>query len=148
MTCIPPAIAFKTYPNPRCTLRAHLQERRHRWNTNTYTDTEISKASVWAIRHRRSRNCYMLILRIRKANQSLRPDAASAPRQFPWLATARVRRSLRWTFLRPRFSRRERQPLASPTCSRAYKKNDQAFVGQKNGAVVRGLMGYGRFDGL
>ena len=34
------------------------------------------------------------------------------------------------------------------TRSRAYKKNDQAFVEQKNGAVVRRLMGYGRFDGL
>jgi hypothetical protein len=33
------------------------------------------------------------------------------------------------------------------TRSRAYKKNDQAFVEQKNGAVVRRLMGYGRFDG-
>ena len=32
--------------------------------------------------------------------------------------------------------------------SRAYKKNDQAFVEQKNGAVVRRLMGYGRFDGI
>ena len=34
------------------------------------------------------------------------------------------------------------------TRSRAYKKNDQAFVEQKNGAVVRRLMGYGRFDGM
>jgi hypothetical protein len=34
------------------------------------------------------------------------------------------------------------------TRSRAYKKNDQAFVEQKNGAVVRRLMGYGRFDGV
>src|SRR3954451_14005769 len=33
------------------------------------------------------------------------------------------------------------------TRSRAYKKNDQAFVEQKNGAVVRRLMEYGRFDG-
>jgi hypothetical protein len=33
------------------------------------------------------------------------------------------------------------------TRSRAYKKNDQAFVEQKNGAVVRRLLGYGRFDG-
>jgi len=33
------------------------------------------------------------------------------------------------------------------TRSRAYKKNDQAFVEQKNGAVVRRLMGYGRFEG-
>ena len=32
--------------------------------------------------------------------------------------------------------------------SRAYKKNDQAFVEQKNGAVVRRLVGYGRFDGI
>src|SRR5262245_31629584 len=34
------------------------------------------------------------------------------------------------------------------TRSRAYKKNDQAFVEQKNGAIVRRLMGYGRFDGV
>jgi hypothetical protein len=34
------------------------------------------------------------------------------------------------------------------TRSRAYKKNDQAFVDQKNGAVVRRLVGYGRFDGI
>ncbi len=34
------------------------------------------------------------------------------------------------------------------TRSRAYKKNDQAFVEQKNGAVVRRLIGYGRLDGL
>src|SRR5215468_5065828 len=34
------------------------------------------------------------------------------------------------------------------TRSRAYKKNDQAFVDQKNGAVVRRLIGYGRFDGI
>ena len=32
------------------------------------------------------------------------------------------------------------------TRSRAYRKNDQAFVEQKNGAVVRRLVGYGRFD--
>jgi hypothetical protein len=34
------------------------------------------------------------------------------------------------------------------TRSRAYKKNDQAYVEQKNGAVVRRLVGYGRFDGV
>jgi Integrase core domain len=34
------------------------------------------------------------------------------------------------------------------TRSRAYKKNDQAFVEQKNGAVVRRLVGYARFDGI
>jgi hypothetical protein len=34
------------------------------------------------------------------------------------------------------------------TRSRAYKKNDRAFVEQKNGAVVRRLVGYGRFDGV
>lgn len=34
------------------------------------------------------------------------------------------------------------------TRSRAYKKNDQAFVEQKNGVVVRRLVGYGRFDGI
>lgn len=34
------------------------------------------------------------------------------------------------------------------TRSRAFKKNDQAFVEQKNGAVVRRLVGYGRFEGV
>lgn len=34
------------------------------------------------------------------------------------------------------------------TRSRAYKKNDQAFVEQKNGALVRRLVGYGRFEGI
>jgi len=34
------------------------------------------------------------------------------------------------------------------TGSRAYKKNDQVFVEQKNGAVVRRLVGYGRFQGV
>jgi hypothetical protein len=33
------------------------------------------------------------------------------------------------------------------TRSRAYKKNDQAWVEQKNGAVVRRLVGYGRLTG-
>ena len=33
------------------------------------------------------------------------------------------------------------------TRSRAYEKNDQAFVKQKNGAMSDGLVGYGRFDG-
>ena len=34
------------------------------------------------------------------------------------------------------------------TRSRAYKKNDQAWIEQKNGAVVRRLVGYGRLEGL
>ncbi|WP_248320382.1 transposase [Caballeronia sp. Sq4a] len=34
------------------------------------------------------------------------------------------------------------------TRSRAYKKNDQACVEQKNGSVVRRLVGYGRLRGL
>src|SRR6478672_7887406 len=34
------------------------------------------------------------------------------------------------------------------TQSRAYKKNDQAFVEQKKGAVVRRLVGYSRFEGV
>lgn len=34
------------------------------------------------------------------------------------------------------------------TRSRAYQKNDQAWVEQKNGAVVRKLVGYGRLEGL
>jgi hypothetical protein len=32
--------------------------------------------------------------------------------------------------------------------SKAYKKNDQAWVEQKNGAVVRRLVGYGRLSGV
>jgi hypothetical protein len=34
------------------------------------------------------------------------------------------------------------------TRSRAYRKNDQAWIEQKNGAVVRKLVGYGRLEGL
>ena len=34
------------------------------------------------------------------------------------------------------------------TRSRAFKKNDQAWVEQKNGAIVRRLVGYGRLRGL
>ena len=34
------------------------------------------------------------------------------------------------------------------TRSRAYRKNDQAWVEQKNGAVVRRLVGYGRLSGI
>jgi hypothetical protein len=34
------------------------------------------------------------------------------------------------------------------TRSRAYRKNDQAWVEQKNGAVVRRTVGYRRFEGL
>jgi len=34
------------------------------------------------------------------------------------------------------------------TRSRPYLKNDQAWVEQKNGAVVRRMVGYGRLDGL
>lgn len=37
-----------------------------------------------------------------------------------------------------------RQPKLGGTRSRAYKKNGQAFVQQKNGAIVRRLMGCGR----
>lgn len=33
------------------------------------------------------------------------------------------------------------------TRSRAYRKNDRAHVEQKNGAIVRRLVGYGRFVG-
>ena len=33
------------------------------------------------------------------------------------------------------------------TRSRVYKKNDQAWIEQKNGAVVRKLVGYGRLEG-
>ena len=34
------------------------------------------------------------------------------------------------------------------TCCRPYRKNDQAWVEQKNGSVVRRLVGYRRFEGL
>jgi hypothetical protein len=34
------------------------------------------------------------------------------------------------------------------TRSRAYRKNDQAWVEQKNGAIVRRLVGYGRLEGI
>lgn len=34
------------------------------------------------------------------------------------------------------------------TRSRAYKKNDQAWVEQKNGSVVRRLVGYGKLSGI
>jgi hypothetical protein len=34
------------------------------------------------------------------------------------------------------------------TRSRAYHKNDQAWVEQKNGAIVRKLIGYARLEGL
>ena len=34
------------------------------------------------------------------------------------------------------------------TRSRAYQKNDQAWVEQKNGAIVRRLVGYGRLSGM
>ena len=34
------------------------------------------------------------------------------------------------------------------TRSRPYRKNDQAWVEQKNGAVVRRLVGYGRLEGM
>lgn len=34
------------------------------------------------------------------------------------------------------------------TRSRPYRKNDQAWVEQKNGAIVRRLVGYSRFEGL
>jgi len=34
------------------------------------------------------------------------------------------------------------------TRSRAYRKNDRAWVEQKNGAIVRRLVGYGRLEGL
>ena len=40
------------------------------------------------------------------------------------------------------------QPRIEWTRSRAYRKNDQAWVEQKNGAVVRRLAGYGRLSGL
>ena len=33
------------------------------------------------------------------------------------------------------------------TRCRAYKKNDQAWIEQRNGAVVRRMVGYGRLEG-
>ena len=42
------------------------------------------------------------------------------------------------------------QPLrrVSFNSGRYYRKNDQAWVEQKNGAVVRRMIGYRRFEGL
>src|SRR5258708_1991422 len=34
------------------------------------------------------------------------------------------------------------------TRGRAYKKNDQCYVEQKNGSIVRALVGYDRFEGV
>jgi len=34
------------------------------------------------------------------------------------------------------------------TRSRPYRKNDQAWIEQKNGSVVRKLLGYRRFEGI
>jgi hypothetical protein len=34
------------------------------------------------------------------------------------------------------------------TCCRSYHKNDQAWVEQKNGSVVRRLVGHQRFSGF
>ena len=34
------------------------------------------------------------------------------------------------------------------TRSRPYRKNDQAWVEQKNGAIVRRMVGYGRLEGV
>jgi hypothetical protein len=34
------------------------------------------------------------------------------------------------------------------TRSRAYRKNDQAWIEKKNGAVIRKMVGYGRLEGL
>lgn len=34
------------------------------------------------------------------------------------------------------------------TRSREYKKNDQAYVEEKNGSIVRRLIGYDRFEGV
>jgi Integrase core domain len=41
-----------------------------------------------------------------------------------------------------------RQKGLELTRCRAYRKNDQAWVEQKNGAVLRKLIGYGRLEGL
>jgi hypothetical protein len=41
-----------------------------------------------------------------------------------------------------------RQQGLEVTRARAYRKNDQAWVEQKNGAIVRRLVGYSRFEGV
>jgi hypothetical protein len=41
-----------------------------------------------------------------------------------------------------------RQNGLEVTRARAYRKNDPAWVEQKNGAIVRGLVGHGRLEGL
>ncbi len=37
---------------------------------------------------------------------------------------------------------------SGPRRSRAYREQDQAWVEQKNGAIVRRLVGYGHFEGV
>ena len=49
-------------------------------------------------------------------------------------------------FLNAHFTRYCRANQLTFTRSRPYKKNDQCRVEQKNGAVVRKIVGYGRFD--
>ena len=43
---------------------------------------------------------------------------------------------------------RARQTLYVARLDRRIKKNDQAWVEQKNGAIVRRLVGYGRLTGM
>jgi hypothetical protein len=51
-------------------------------------------------------------------------------------------------FMNERVVRWCREQGLEVTRARAYRKNDQAWVEQKNGAIVRRLVGYGRFEGL
>src|SRR5260370_36154661 len=65
---------------------------------------------------------------------------------FPWLLRG-VDFDNDSAFMNDVVVRWGRKQKLEVTRSRAYKKNDQAFVEQKNGDVVPRLMGYGRFDG-
>lgn len=81
---------------------------------------------------------------------------SQAQSQFPWLLcgadfdndSAFMNDVVVPSRQRRAFSTTCRSQKIEVTRSRAYKKNDQAFVEQKNGAVVRRLVGYGRFDGI
>ena len=80
-------------------------------------------------------------------------------RRIENLATAERHKSLAEDCRRCQIQRRHRGPRSAGKPRRliaprhlksliAHRKNDQAFVEQKNGAIVRKIVGYRRFEGL
>jgi hypothetical protein len=81
-------------------------------------------------------------------NQSLVVEAmsiAAAELPFPMLGVDTDNDS---AFMNETVFEHCRKNNLEQTRSRAYKKNDQAWVEQKNGSIVRRLVGYGRLSGL